>query len=437
MSIVIRCPHCLSSLRSNRPIPPGRSIPCPLCRRPVTDRGEPGTDVAPSSSSSASSSLPAGRLPTAKLLPSEEDSGPARPHRRDRIVSPPPVPPPPAPDPPELTGDVPPIPRSRKWLLPMAGCTVGLAGLVVMAVVLVFVLRNGCAGSPLGFLSGPRDADLLVWAPADTDAALGADLEDFFSQAQIREVFADNEYRAFRDAGFDIGSVQRVLLVARTNKAARFDTLLVVRLNRAYDPNMPIKTGRAKVKQKGSQKYLEFTNGHWLFNPTERVVLLTDREPLLLDAMSGNGADLRIGPDLLSAARGASGPLWGAAVGPAAQPDTRGYFPDLLRLRKNPDPHPLRLSETYSTRVTADGIEFTIVAAYSSPEKAKVAADQMDYGVKHALTKELAGREAADPELHFVRVVYDSLKIEPSRERVTIRFSIPHRELRRLKLVLK
>jgi hypothetical protein len=308
---------------------------------------------------------------------------------------------------------------------------------MLAAVVLVFVVRDGCINTQIPFLSGPRDSDLLAWAPADTDGVAGVDMGDLFSHQEVREIFVADDYRAFRDAGFDLGSVERLLVAGRVTKAARFEAILIVRLKRPFDPNGPVKAGRAKVRHRGDKPYLVFDNGTWLFNATERTVLLTDYEPLLLDAMSYNGDDIRIGKDLVKAIEAATGPVWCAGVGPAVQPDTRAFYPDLLRLGKTTEPHPLRLSETLSTRVTGDRTEFTDVSMYSSPEKAKIAADQLDAGLKRLVAEGVAGRPPSDPELHFVRVMHDSLRIEPAADKVTITFNLPHRELRRLKAILR
>jgi len=81
----------------------------------------------------------------------------------------------------------------------------------------------------------------------------------------------------------------------------------------------------------------------------------------------------------------------------------------------------------------AERIEFTIEASYSSPEKAKVAIDRM----KHVMNMHLAVRVTADPALYFFRVVDDSLWFEQVGSKVTIHFQVPHRELRRVKQILK
>jgi predicted Zn finger-like uncharacterized protein len=336
-------------------------------------------------------------------------------------------------------GYLPPIPKSYHLPKPvLLGC-IGGGGLLILIGLGICLLSSflGDGRLPLGAFSSDRDPELLAWVPQDTEVVVGFDLKELNQNAEFRELMKDEELSRVGDDGISISAVDKMIVTGRANKSSNLDTAIIFGLNKTYNPNTTPKHGTAKPKKKDGKTYLEFGSGRFfLFNPQANVVVIAEDETIMASSMSGTTGQVRISEDLRDTIRRSSGPIWAGAVGPAAQADTRGFFPSLYRFNKDPDPPPLVLSTFTSTRVRSDRTDFTITITYSSREKAKVACDQFNEGIRRTVADILAEKNPKDARIHLLRVIYDTNKFEASGSTVINTFQLPHRELKRLPKLL-
>jgi predicted Zn finger-like uncharacterized protein len=331
-------------------------------------------------------------------------------------------------------GYCPPIPKSRNWLLPVVVIGGALGFLLVFGTVLVLLFR-GCdssGGSPLlNVFSGEKDSDLLPWAPSDSDIIVAVDMKELMSIREVNEL-ADQGKSKSKRKSLELGQVER-MIGAGHGGLGESESVTVYRLAKPFDPNILIRAGRAKAKKRGAQQYLELANeSTWVFNPTANVVVVADNEKQFFKSMDGKAGDIRISDDLRKAHRSVDGPLTVAIVGPPAQ---HGSFtgPLVALFEKNPEPPPLCLSQTMSTKVRSDHTDVRLESHYSDSDKAKVAATQIEAGMKRAMAVTVANAKQNDEGVYVLRVIYDTFKVESSGSTATITFQMPHKELKRLK----
>jgi hypothetical protein len=164
------------------------------------------------------------------------------------------------------------------------------------------------------------------------------------------------------------------------------------------------------------------------------IVVTSENEKLLQEAMAGTPDAPRIDADLRRAYREADGPVRAGVVGPPAQTNS-AVAPLALLFEKNPEPPPLCHAQSISTKVRSDATEVRIESTYADSAKAKLAAGQMNDGMKRALAMAVAGGERDGRGVYFLRVIFDTFRAEASGVRVLVTFRIPHSELKRLKLL--
>lgn len=325
-------------------------------------------------------------------------------------------------------GYCPPIPKSRNWAMPMVAIGGAIGVLLVFGIVVILLVRGCDSGgsSFFGSLSGDKDGDLLPWAPPNSEVVVGINVDEVLSVREIGE-----QAKGKRDS-LNLGKVERVIVAARGSKGDK-DSVSIHRVAKPFDPNALVRSGRAKVKKRGSQQYLELANeGKWVFNPTANVVVEAESEKALFQSMDGKAGEIRISADLRKAYRSADGPVAGAAVGMSAQ---QGSFtsPLALLFEKNPEPPPFCQSQVLSTKVRSDRSDVRFECTYSDSTKAKLAATQIESGMKKAMAMAVAGARSDDEGVYLLRVIYDTFKVEASGDSVTITFQLPHKELKRLK----
>src|SRR5262249_6909758 len=330
---------------------------------------------------------------------------------------------------------LPPIPKSRRWLIPAIGCAGAVGSLTVVATILILVFRGCDSKSLLSPFASEKDADLLAWAPPDSEAIFFMNTSDLMTVPEFREL-ASNKKPPKQKVALGLGEKERVVTAGR-GKMGATDTVTIYQLANSYDPNPLIRAGHARQRQKDGRNYLEISAERlWLYQPSARVVITSENENLLYSAMAGKTDELRISQDLKRAYRDADGPVRGAAVGPQAQ-SSPVTAPLKLLVEKNPDPPPLCLAQCISTKLRSDRTEVLIVSTYSSSEKAKTAAGLMETGIKREMALAIARGDNNDQGLYLLRVIFDTFKAEASGDRVTISLQIPHRELKRLKFLVE
>jgi hypothetical protein len=425
MSIRFICPVCQTSYTVNDRFA-GKKSDCKVCGQrlqvpaPVRAKTVLGEVLPP-----RRATIPAGpRTPAPPLPEVPHDDPPPAAEPEDQIP----------------IGYLPPIPRSAR-----RSKTVVL-GLVAGAGVLCFVLLVVCllsaflgnGRSSINLFGNDREPELLAWVPASSEVVVGFDVKELGGNAEFRELLKDPEFAATGDDGITVGTVDKFLVAGRANKKGGLDTAVLFGLNKPFDPNTTPRRGTAHPRKKDGKQYLVFENSSdLLFNPERSVVVLTDSEPLLAESMGGTANKTRLTDDLRQAIRRSSGPIWGAAVGPAAQPDTRGFFPSLYRFHQDADPHPLCLSAVTSSSVRSDRTDFTIVLRYGSREKAKLAAAQLTEGIRRTVADILADKDSKDPLVYFLRVIHETNKYEADGDTVVNTFQLPHRELKRLPRLMR
>src|SRR5262249_9805867 len=153
-----------------------------------------------------------------------------------------------------------------------------------------------------------------------------------------------------------------------------------------------------EVKRRGIKEYYKLTPHVWMHCPTSRRLVLAEEQRALVDRLENPGGSLR--GDLRTAFESAEGPVRGAAVGPSAQLDFRFDFSPWVRIPLQGHAHPLVLSVASSSRLTRDTLEVRTVRTYSSSEKAKLAAVQIDDSVGQAF----GALERSRPPLRSGRV---------------------------------
>ena len=336
-------------------------------------------------------------------------------------------------------GYLPPIPRSRHLPKPVIfGCIggVGLLGFVALAICLFRAFFGG-GRLPFGIFAPDREPDLLAWAPPDSEVVVGFDLKELNQNVEFRDLLKGEDFAHNSDDGIAITSVDKIIVTGHANKKSALDTVVILGLNKPFDPNKTPRSGKSKTLKKDGKSYLQFeSDPNLLFNPEKTVVVMTNDESRLTASMNGKSGEVRLNDDLRQSIRRSSGPIWAAAVGPAAQPDTRGFFPSIYRFSKDPDPPPLCLSTVTSSKVRSDRTDFTIILTYTSREKAKLAADQMTEGLRRTVASILADKNPSDPLVYLLQVIYDTNKFEQSGSTVVNTFQLPHRELKRLPRLL-
>ena len=327
-------------------------------------------------------------------------------------------------------GYMPPIRRRRFWG-PLLAIALGLVAMAVAGALIVRSMRNADLGIDLGLSFPNPRTDLLLWAPAETDGVIGLDIGMLSANKFFEELMASGNQRDFRDAGFDMGDVETAIVALRQEAGGKMSDLLILRLKHMYDPNPAIRAGKAKVLKAGNLKYMSLNDRIWLYNPTDKIVLLSEKEQLLLDAIQGKTTNIRFGQDLLKAVSATSGPFWYAAAGPAAQPNSGFDFRKSLEFGRPVRAWPLVKTSRVSTKVTRDAIEATGEDEYSTPEKAKLAKEYHEANLDAFLSNELFKRKATDPEVHLLRTVLDTYSTRVDGTKLVSTFVIPKPELDR------
>ncbi|WP_020470068.1 zinc ribbon domain-containing protein [Zavarzinella formosa] len=413
MVVRIRCPHCQSVFSSKKPIPMAKRVPCLKCGQSLMT---PATSMwVEESEPAADRSRP---LPVAQLLPDEKDSAATL------------LPPSRNAGEPRPMGYVPPVARRRKWL-PLLSIAIGLIGLTVGAFFVVRAVKHVDLDYELGLSTPSQQNDLLLWAPADTDAVMGADMTALASNNFIESIVAKENNSDYRDAGFDLGDVETIVAAIRQEADDKITPLLVMRLKTLYDPNPAIRSGKAKVQKSGSIKYMSLNDRMWLYNPTDKIVLVSSNQQFLLDAIQRKSANIRFSQELLKSVKSTTGPFWVAAVGPAAQPESPWDFHQPLEFGRPAEPYPLVKAARLSTKVSANSIEMTCEGDFSTPEKAKLASE-LDQTCRDKFMREkLSKRNARDPETYLLRIIFDSYATGIDGSKLISTFSIPTAELER------
>jgi hypothetical protein len=330
-------------------------------------------------------------------------------------------------------GYVPPVPSRRRWVIPMVGCVVVASGLLVMGLIILLVSKFSDSKTPFSSVVGGDESELLGWAPPESEILLEVDFDALMAVREFRELVDDAKPKN-QKVELGLGTKTKVLGAGR-GKMGNSESVTIYRLSNNYDPNALIRTRKGTAKQKDGKSYLEVQGaGLWLYNPTTNVVITSGNEKLLQEAMSGKSNEVRVNRDLVRAFHDADGPFRYAAVGPSAQTGP-AMSPLLLLAEKDPEPPPLCLSQYLSTTIRSDRTDVKIVSAYSGRDKARAAAEQLNKAMKRAMAMAVARGREHDDAVYFLRVVFDTLKVEASGSTVVMTCEIPHRELKRLKFL--
>jgi hypothetical protein len=333
---------------------------------------------------------------------------------------------PPLPEEPESEEVARPRPRkSPRWLPIVVACvTVVLLG----SAGLFFTLRNVRPELFPSILRNPEDS-LIAYVPADTECLILVDLEELNGIPEVRDM-ADRGQNRPQKVSLGLGR-RTLALSPRKGTDRPEDDLSIFQLAEPYNAQPLLDAGQIQRKEKNGFQYFEIqADGVWIAQPDPKIVIHSHNESKLLACLEEARKKTLIADELRQAFRATSGPVRMASIGPAAQ-SVVPSSPLAMLFKDDVDAPPLCLSQAISTSLHSDRIEARIISRYSDEAKAKTAGEILTKGIKKAIA--LMAGEKQGGEVYLMRVVFDSLKIEPKGSELVLRFEVPMRELKRLK----
>jgi hypothetical protein len=305
-----------------------------------------------------------------------------------------------------------------------------LVTLAVLVLLIVGPLRWFLSSLDIDILPSSRSNELIAWVPEDADWVEGVNLKELRSNPDYPRELSSSFTPAVRI--FDVDAIEEAVLVYSSFQQAIWghSDLVIVRFTNPPSFDKAIRKGELKEQKKEDRRYYVgegiLGGNNWLFRASDTIVLFADSEARLQRAMAGDGTTWRISKELRSAIKSTNGPALGAAVGPPAQMGISPLARALGPLGRHNEAQPLCLSETYETRVTDSGVEWTINKTYSSADKAKLARDRLQG------TADSAPVNAHDPGGYMFSVIRDSLMITATGEHVVMRYNVPHKDVKRV-----
>jgi predicted Zn finger-like uncharacterized protein len=316
--------------------------------------------------------------------------------------------------------------KPRRWLPVVAAC---LAIVLLGSAGLFFTLRNVRPELFPGILTSSED-ELMAFVAADTESLILIDIEEISQIPEIQSL-TDRAIQARKEkVPLGLGK-RRLALSPRKASDKENETLSIFSLEQPFKVQPLLDAGHARQKEKDGLTYFEIAADNiWIAHPSPKIVLRSHSEVKLVEALEAVRKKTPISDELRQAFRATSGPVRMASIGPAAQ-SVVPSSPFALLFKDDVDAPPLCLSQSISTSLQSDRIEARIVSRYSDEVKAKTASEILTKGIKKAIA--LMAGEKQGGEVYLMRVVLDSLKIEPKGSELVLRLDVPLKELKRLR----
>jgi hypothetical protein len=316
--------------------------------------------------------------------------------------------------------------KPRRWL-PIA--VVCLAAVLAGSVSLYFALRNIKPELFPGILTSPED-ELMAYVAADTESLILIDIEEISQVPEIQNL-TDRAIQARKEkVPLGLGK-RRLALSPRRASDKENETLSIFSLEQPFKVQPLLDAGHARQKESNGLSYFEIAADNiWIAHPSPKIVLRSHNEGRLVEALEAARKKASPSDELRQAFRATSGPVRMASIGPSAQ-SVVPSSPLAMLFKDDVDAPPLCLSQAISTSLHSDRIEARIISRYSDEVKAKTAGEILGKGIKKTIA--LMAGEKQGGEVYLMRVILDSLKIEPKVLELVLRLEVPLKELKRLK----